>query len=38
MSSEENTGKNNNTKIGNTSFENVAKFKYLGMTQTNQIA
>jgi hypothetical protein len=31
-----NSGKNQNTGMVNKSFENVAKFKYLGMTLTNQ--
>jgi hypothetical protein len=30
------TGHNHNIKVGNHSFENVAEFKYLGMTVTNQ--
>jgi hypothetical protein len=36
MSCHQNVGKNHNLKIGNRSFENVAHFKYLGMTATNQ--
>jgi hypothetical protein len=31
-----NSGQNQATRIANESFENVAKFKYLGMTLTNQ--
>jgi hypothetical protein len=33
MSCYQNSGQNQNIRIGNDSFENVAKFKYLGMTQ-----
>jgi hypothetical protein len=36
MSCHQNAGKNYNIKIAIRSFENVAKFKYLGMTGTNQ--
>jgi hypothetical protein len=32
----ENLGQNENIRTANESFENVAKFKYLGMTLTNQ--
>jgi hypothetical protein len=31
-----NSGQNQNVRIANESFENVTKFKYLGMTLTNQ--
>jgi hypothetical protein len=36
MSHHQNAGKNHNIKIANRSFENVAVFRYLGMTITNQ--
>jgi hypothetical protein len=36
MSYRPNSGQNQNTKIANESFEKVAKFKYFGMTLTNQ--
>jgi hypothetical protein len=32
----QNTGQNHNIKIANRSLENVAEFKYLGMTVTHQ--
>jgi hypothetical protein len=31
-----NSGQNQNIRIANESFENVVKFKYLGMTLINQ--
>jgi hypothetical protein len=36
MSRHPNSGQNQNIRIANELFENVAKFKYLGTTQTNQ--
>jgi hypothetical protein len=36
MSCHPNSGEKQNLKIVNESFENVAKFKYLGRTPTNQ--
>jgi hypothetical protein len=36
MSRHQNSGQNQNIRIGNESIENVAKFKYLRMTLTNQ--
>jgi hypothetical protein len=36
MSRHSNSGQNQNIKTANESFENVAKFKYLGTTLTNQ--
>jgi hypothetical protein len=36
MSRHQNAEQNHNIKIGDRSFENVAQFKYLGTTITNQ--
>jgi hypothetical protein len=36
MSCDLNSGQNHNIRITNESFENVAKFKYFGVTLTNQ--
>jgi hypothetical protein len=36
MSRHLNSGQNQNMRIANESLENVAKFKYLGMTLTNK--
>jgi hypothetical protein len=36
MSHHPNSGQNHNIRTANESFENVAKFKHLGMTLTNQ--
>jgi hypothetical protein len=36
MSCHQNSGQNQNIRIANESFENVAKFKYLGTTLTNR--
>jgi hypothetical protein len=36
MSLRSNSGQNQNIRVPNESFENVAKFKYLGTTLTNQ--
>jgi hypothetical protein len=35
MSHHQNSGQNQNIRIANESFENVEKFKYLGMTLTS---
>jgi hypothetical protein len=37
LSYHQNAGQNHDVKIANSSFENVAQFKYLRMTVTNQI-
>jgi hypothetical protein len=37
MSRHKNSGQNQNIRIANESFENVAKFKYLGVTLTNHV-
>jgi hypothetical protein len=36
MSRHPNSGQNQNIRIANESFENVARFRYLGTTLTNQ--
>jgi hypothetical protein len=36
LSCHQNAGQNDNIKIGDRSFENVAQFIYLGTTVTNQ--
>jgi hypothetical protein len=36
MSHQQNSGHNQNTRIANELFENVAKFKHMGTTLTNQ--
>jgi hypothetical protein len=36
VSRDQNAGQNREIKIGNRSFENVSKFKYLGTTVINQ--
>jgi ribosomal protein S2 len=36
LSRQQNAGQNHDIKIANRSFENVAQFRYLGMTVTNQ--
>jgi hypothetical protein len=36
QSPHQNTGQSHDIKIVNTSFENAAQFRYLGMTVTNQ--
>jgi hypothetical protein len=36
LSRHQNAGQNHDTKTGNRCFENVAQFKYLGTTVTNQ--
>jgi hypothetical protein len=36
ISRHQNAGQNYNIKVPNRRFEDVAKFKYLGMTVTNQ--
>jgi hypothetical protein len=36
MSRHLNSGQNQNIRVANESFENVAEFKYFGMTLTNQ--
>jgi hypothetical protein len=36
LSHQQKAGKNHEIKVANRSFENVAQFKYLGRTVTNQ--
>ena len=36
MSRDQNAGRSHNIKIGNSSFERVEQFKYMGTTLTNQ--
>jgi hypothetical protein len=36
LSHHQNAGQSHDIKIANRSFENVAQFRYLGMTVTNQ--
>jgi hypothetical protein len=36
MSCHQTTGQNHYTKVANKTFENVAKYKYLGLKLTNQ--
>jgi hypothetical protein len=36
ISQHQNTGQNHSIKIANKSFNDVAEFKYLGMTVSNQ--
>jgi ERCC4-related helicase len=36
MSCQQTTGQNHYTDVANKSLENVAKFRYLGMTKTNK--
>jgi hypothetical protein len=36
LSRQPNAGQNHDVKIANRSFENVAQFRYLGMSVTNQ--
>jgi len=36
MSRDQNAGRSHNIKIDNSSLEKVEKFKYLGITSTNQ--
>jgi hypothetical protein len=37
LSHHQNAGQNHDIKVGNRCFENVAQFRYLGSTITNQI-
>jgi hypothetical protein len=36
LSHHQNAGQNHDIKIANRTFENVAQFRYLGITTTNQ--